>query len=119
MARVHARSKNSEPARSKRKLSVHDSGPEGNANSQPLSSEADSERDDAEALDSDALDDDEASTRKIKRFPNKKPSPRKAPPRKRKRKADSEDGDPSALEDGQEVVGTIVRASTSGRGVLR
>lgn len=79
----------------------------------------DQDSDEVKALDSDNLDDDEdVSPRRSKESKRsstkKKPISRKAPSKKRQRKNDSDD----ELEDGQEVVGTIVTAPTTGRGTV-
>lgn len=80
-----------------------------------------SSEDDEVALDSDNLDDDEEEVtvkKSKKRSPSKsKPTPKKTPSKKRRKKAaDSEEE--LELEEGQQVVGAIVRAPTTGLGDL-
>jgi hypothetical protein len=88
-------------------------GDDGDAFESPVS---DQDSDEVKALNSDNLDDDEDDSpqkpKQSKRSSTKKK--RKVPPKKRQRKNDSDD----ELEDGQEVVGAIVTAPTTGRGTV-
>jgi hypothetical protein len=77
--------------------------------------------DDMKSMDSDALDDDELTSetpRKRKRAsPVKKSPSKKSSPRKKKKDNDNESKDDFELQEGQELVGTVVQAPKTGRGV--
>lgn len=81
-----------------------------------------SEEQEDEALDSDALDEEsdvDRKSKKRKRNSTSKKSPAKASTPTKKRKSNAEDdGDEFELEDGQELVGVVVQAPTTGRGTL-
>jgi hypothetical protein len=76
--------------------------------------------DDARALDSDAIDEDDFPVKKpkpMRSLPKKKAPSQKEPPKKRRKRAHgSDEDDDLELEDGQQVVGTIVNAPTTGQG---
>ncbi|OBZ77021.1 hypothetical protein A0H81_03117 [Grifola frondosa] len=87
---------------------------------------SDDDDDDTASLHSDALDEDEnfVSEGKAKRSQKRKrtslskarTSPKKSSPRKKRKKtAESDEDDTLGLEEGQEVVGTVVRAPKTGR----
>ena len=78
------------------------------------------EDDDLKSMDSDALDDDELSSKSRKRkraSPAKKTHSKKQSPKKKKKDNDDEFEDDFELQEGQEVVGTVVQAPKTGRGV--
>jgi len=79
------------------------------------------EDDDVKSMDSDALDDDEPISKtpqKRKRAsPVKKTPSKKSSPRKKKKDNDDEPEDDFELQEGQELVGTVVQAPKTGRGV--
>jgi hypothetical protein len=79
------------------------------------------EDDDVKSMDSDALDDDELiskTPRKRKRAsPVKKTPSKKRSPKKKKKDNDDESEDDLELQEGQELVGTVVQAPKTGRGV--
>ena len=73
---------------------------------------------DAKSIDSDALDDDETivgKSRKRKHATFTKTSPKKKSPRKKGNNDEFDDG--LELKEGQEVVGTVVQAPKTGRGM--
>lgn len=80
----------------------------------PLSEEDDDVEED-EAIDSDALD-DEANDFKSRKRKRGSLTKKRVSLTKRK-KVDEQDDDGSDLKEGQEVVGTVIQAPTTGRGV--
>src|SRR6267154_6882181 len=79
----------------------------------------DEDDDDAQSMDSDALDDEviDKSRKRKRASPMKKTLSKKLSSKKKKKDASEESEDDFELKEGQEVVGTVVQAPKTGRGM--